>query len=296
MNRKAFQFAVGLMWLALPLTALQFMSVWDRLPARMASHFDVNWRANGWMARETSFWFAVGLVAFLLMVFTVVSYAARATHAPEKFSWALLGFSYLVIAFTYSLNGKVIAYNLTGETPSLGNLMTLIPFAIIGLVIAYVYSNRGVALPVAPQLAEEVHNSPAISLLLLSAAVPPALMFYLVPDTGLRIALFVATFVVGGSAFAAWDGFHYIFTHRGLEIRTLGFRLRSIPADQIQSFASAPWSIFRGFGIRGVGNHRAYVWGTRGVRVETAQGQIFLGHNDPQRILHDLSAIKQLAH
>jgi len=42
-----------------------------------------------------------------------------------------------------------------------------------------------------------------------------------------------------------------------------------------------------------VGNHKAYVWGKSGVRVEMYDGEVFLGHNDPQRIVHDLNVIKQ---
>ena len=47
MERKLFQVAVGLTWLALPLTALNYWRAWDRLPPRMAVHFDVNWQPNG---------------------------------------------------------------------------------------------------------------------------------------------------------------------------------------------------------------------------------------------------------
>jgi len=40
-----------------------------------------------------------------------------------------------------------------------------------------------------------------------------------------------------------------------------------------------------------VGNSRAYVWGNRGVRVVTSDGYVFLGHNEPQRIVRDLDAM-----
>ena len=73
----------------------------------------------------------------------------------------------------------------------------------------------------------------------------------------------------------------------------LGFRLRSISAEQIHSYAMQPWSIARGYGIRGVGNSRAYVWGNTGVDIDTLQGSIFLGHSDPDRIVRDLEMITQ---
>jgi len=95
------------------------------------------------------------------------------------------------------------------------------------------------------------------------------------------------------SGLSAWSGFHYVFTHGGLEITTLGFRLRSIPAEQIERYAIEPWSFFRGYGIRGVGNRRAYVWGNRGVQINTSQGIVYLGHSDPEKIVRDLDLIRR---
>jgi len=93
-----------------------------------------------------------------------------------------------------------------------------------------------------------------------------------------------------------WSGFQYRFSPAGVEISTLGFRLRSIPVGQIRSYEPGRWNLLRGYGIRGVGNCRAYVWGNRGVRIHTAEGEIFLGHSEPERILRDLDTIKQFAH
>ena len=94
----------------------------------------------------------------------------------------------------------------------------------------------------------------------------------------------------------AWNGFHYRFTRHGLEIRVLGFRLKSIPLDHINQYSIDSWNVLGGYGIRGLGNHRAYVWGNKGVRVKTTEGDVFLGHSQPERIVHDLDAMKQLAH
>ena len=282
------------MWLALPLTAFQYLSVWDLLPGRMASHFNAQWQPNGWMSRGTSLWFALGLIAFLLTVFAAITYATKVTHAPEKFSWAFLGFSYLIIAFVCVIDEKVIQYNLTGASTNPGSFLLIIPIGIVILIAIYL-SNRGTALRAAPVIATEVHRSTLFSGILLLPVAGVCGAFVTVPDSSLRVAVSIVAAMLGLCAFAAWDGFHYVFTQRGLEIRTLGFRLRSIPVEQIRSFASAPWSPLRGYGIRGIGNSQAYVWGNRGVRVETAQGRVFLGHHDPQRILHDLSAIKQFA-
>jgi len=113
MNGKYFQFGIWLLWLALPLTWSRFRQVWDQLPARMATHFDFNWQPNGWMTRETAFWFALGLTAFLLVVFTVISYLIARAPGPELIRWAMLGFSYAVVGFVYAINSWVVQYNLT---------------------------------------------------------------------------------------------------------------------------------------------------------------------------------------
>ena len=95
------------------------------------------------------------------------------------------------------------------------------------------------------------------------------------------------------SAALAWSGFHYRFTTHGVEISTLGFRLRSIPLQNIKAYAVAPWNAMGGYGIRGIGERRAYVWGNTGVRIMLSDGEVFLGHAEPERIMNDLNAIRQ---
>jgi hypothetical protein len=107
-----YQLAVWLMWLAVPLTALDYWLVWDQLPARMAVHFDINWRANGWASREASFGFAMGVVVFMLLVFTVASCVARIPPVPTLMRWGLLTFFYGVLAFFCAVNHWVVRYNL----------------------------------------------------------------------------------------------------------------------------------------------------------------------------------------
>ncbi len=82
-----------------------------------------------------------------------------------------------------------------------------------------------------------------------------------------------------------------LFSSSGVEVRTLGFRLRSIPAADIKSYALDRWNVIGGYGIRGVGDKRAYVWGNRGVRIKTLEGEVFLGHDSPEQIIRDLDLI-----
>ena len=59
MDSKLYRALTAMLWLALPLTALQYWSVWDQLPGRMATHFGAAGQPNGWMTRETSLIFAL---------------------------------------------------------------------------------------------------------------------------------------------------------------------------------------------------------------------------------------------
>jgi hypothetical protein len=119
-----------------------------------------------------------------------------------------------------------------------------------------------------------------------------ALLIAKVPLPGLKLALGLGMPLLGLGAAMAGAGFHYVFTPAGVEIRTLRFRLRSIPAYSIQSYAVDRWNVLGGYGIRGIGERRAYVWGNPGVRIKTSEGEVFLGHADPEKIVRDLDLIK----
>jgi uncharacterized membrane protein YhdT len=106
------------MWIAVPLTALDYWLAWDQLPARMAVHFNINWRANGWASREASFGFAMGVVVFMLVVFTVASYVARIPPVPEFMRWVSVAFFYGVLVFVCAVNHWVVRYNLSERTTS----------------------------------------------------------------------------------------------------------------------------------------------------------------------------------
>jgi hypothetical protein len=113
----------------------------------------------------------------------------------------------------------------------------------------------------------------------------------LVPSTvgGWAVAL-VGVIAIGTFAMS-WSGFQYRFLRQGVEIRMLGFRLRSIPRQSIVSYSIEPWAFIRGYGIRGSGSSRAYVWCNKVVHIKTSNGEIFLGHNDPERIVCDLNLV-----
>ena len=143
-------------------------------------------------------------------------------------------------------------------------------------------------------IAVETHASPLWGLIILLAVLGPAVSVALVPSAPARLAL-VAVAVIGLGAFGmACGGFQYRFLRHGVEIRTLGHRLRTIPKQAIVSYSIEPWAFLRGYGIRGMGNTRAYVWGNKVVHIKTTNGEVFLGHNDPERIIRDLDQMTGL--
>jgi hypothetical protein len=140
-------------------------------------------------------------------------------------------------------------------------------------------------------LAEETHSGRSWSLIILLALIGPMIGAALVPSTVGRWAVALVGVIAIGTFAMSWSGFQYRFLRQGVEIRMLGFRLRSIPRQSIVSYSIEPWAFIRGYGIRGFGSSRAYVWCNKVVHIKTSNGEIFLGHNDPDRIVCDLNLV-----
>ncbi len=140
-------------------------------------------------------------------------------------------------------------------------------------------------------LAEETHNGRAWSLLILLVMVGPVIALSQARTVAvLWVVILVGVIAVGACAMA-WSGFQYRFLRGGVEIRMFGFLLRTIPKQSIVSYSIEPWAFIRGYGIRGIGSTRAYVWCNKVVHIRTTNGDIFLGHNDPERIVRDLDMV-----
>ena len=108
-------FLIWAMWLVLPLSWMEYRQNWDRLPARMAVHFDANWRPNGYTSKDSALELGLGIMAFMLAVFTVSSFAVRA-EKPQA-AWPALLIAYAALAFCWYGNHVIIQFNLN---PSVG--------------------------------------------------------------------------------------------------------------------------------------------------------------------------------
>jgi len=296
MESKSYRIITALLWLALPAIGLQYWMVWDHLPARMASHFGAAGQPNGWMTRETSVIFSLVLLVFLLATFTFVLTRIR---KPDALAWSLLAMFYVVTGVLVSVTSSVLDYNIHGRPLNIVPEMVVTFLAAFAVIAVAVSAKRGPELPLqvaSPQICigtEEVHASFVWAIVFAVMTAVELGLVAIIPIGGLRLVMVLPAFLLLGVTALAWSGFHYRFSNHGVEISTLGFRLRSIPLDNIKAYAIAPWNPMCGYGIRGIGERRAYVWCNSGVRIMLSDGEVFLGHNDPEKIMHDLNAIRQ---
>ena len=296
MESKSYRIITALLWLALPAIGLQYWMVWDHLPARMASHFGAAGQPNGWMTRETSVIFSLVLLVFLLATFTFVLTRIR---KPDALAWSLLAMFYVVTGVLVSVTSSVLDYNIRGRPLNIVPEMVVTFLAAFAVIAVAVSAKRGPELPLqvaSPQIGigtEEVHASFVWAIVFAVMTAVELGLVAIIPIGGLRLVMVLPAFLLLGVTALAWSGFHYRFSNHGVEVSTLGFRLRSIPLDNIKAYAIGPWNPMCGYGIRGIGERRAYVWCNSGVRIMLSDGEVFLGHNDPEKIMHDLNAIRQ---
>jgi uncharacterized membrane protein len=113
MKRDWYTLATWMMWLALPITALNYWRVWDRLPMRMAVHFDANWQPNGYTSREGALLLGLGVIAFLLLLFTVAAYTVR-TNKPSS-AWPVMLMFYVALTALCVVNNWIAQRNLNDK-------------------------------------------------------------------------------------------------------------------------------------------------------------------------------------
>jgi glucan phosphoethanolaminetransferase (alkaline phosphatase superfamily) len=118
MERKLFQAAIGLAWLALPLTALKYWTAWDRLPMRIAVHFDANWQPSGWTTKQGALLLALGTTAFLLVIFAIACYAASRKATASLSRWAMVAVFYVALGLVFYMNYWIVDRNFRSSQPA----------------------------------------------------------------------------------------------------------------------------------------------------------------------------------
>jgi hypothetical protein len=181
----------------------------------------------------------LALASFLLVLFTAILARVR---RPEVGAWSVLGMAYVVLGVVCWVNQTLIAYNLYGTPVQVGPILIMVIGSVFAVMAVFLGSKRGASLNAGEIVAEEVHAAPLWAALFLVPLVAELAPIVVVPNAGLRFGLallaLLMVVVVGGT----WSGFHYVFSRSGVEIRTLGFRLRSIPVEKIRTYAVDRWS------------------------------------------------------
>jgi len=113
MNRDWYKTLVLLMWLALPASAWNYWRVWDQLPNRMAIHFDANWQPNGYTSREGALELGLGIMAVMLVLFTLTTLIIHAMKPSA--AWPALLVSYVVLGFCWYGNYSMVKFNLNAR-------------------------------------------------------------------------------------------------------------------------------------------------------------------------------------
>jgi hypothetical protein len=116
MARTWFKVAVLLMWLSLPISAWEYRSEWDELPARMAVHFDANWQPNGYTSREGALYLGLGILAVMLAMFTLAALVMHALKPPA--AWPALLVAYVAVGFCWYGNHAIVKFNLNAGKES----------------------------------------------------------------------------------------------------------------------------------------------------------------------------------
>jgi uncharacterized membrane protein len=292
-SRNAFKALTALIWIAVPAIAALYILAWSQLPSRLATHFNFANQPNGWMSREGALIFFLLFAGLMAGTATwVLSRVAR----PDPTAWVLLIFFYIILGVLLCAERAVIAYNVDGRPLNVIPVFGAGMLAAAVLVVIALGTRRGAELPASAAIADELHHSAAWAALFGAMTMISIRLTALATNFTLRLVMAFPVLMLLGATALAWSGFHYLFSPAGIEIRTMGFRLRSISAADIQSYAVDRWNWLGGYGIRGVGDRRAYVWGNNGVRIKTAQGEVFLGHDNPLKIIRDLDAVTRHEH
>lgn len=303
-------------WLILPAMLWRYWQLQDLLPERIAVHFNANNVPNGWSDRGDFVVGFVGMTVGMLALFTILSLLPKRTSGVAG---VMLFVQYAVAALMCMAFIGVLEFNALNRVDLLrtaGRIAMMTPVAVIAVVlitivragrgIAQTYSNTvsqsGAATPVAKPsqgrlLAEESQRAPLAALLfailagvflIIALKLPPSPIW-------LRILLYSVTALMFWVITQAWGGFRYRITSTGLEVRTGGIRVYSIAKANIQEYRIAqidPLGDFGGWGIRMLPGKRAFIWhGHEAVRIRTPQRTVYLGHDQPERLVKDLDVM-----
>ena len=275
-------------WAAIPVFALHFSAVRSDLPARIAVHFDLNGRPNGWQSPETFLGFAT---FFLLLAIAVMSFVLLRSFRLRSLTLVVTLIHYFTIGVVFVVCWQVLDHAAYGRSMSqVWPLPALLP--VLALVFAVVALAQMPRLKLQPSpegvlIAEEHHRSPAQLLFVLPGLAVGLWLAFELPGPARLLGVFLIA-VMAWVAVAVLDGFKYIVRSDGVQVKGFFLPLRFIPRASIHSYHTEPWKGL-GYGIRLTSAGTAYIWGGRNVvNIATDHGNVMLGHYSPELLISDL--------
>ena len=280
-------------WAAIPVFALHFSAVRIDLPARIAVHFDLNGRPNGWQSPEMFLGFAT---FFLLLALTVMSFVLLRSFRLRSLTVAVTLIHYFTIGVVFVVCWQVLDHAAYGRSMSqIWPMPGVLP--VLGLVFAVLLLAQMPHVGMQPSstgvlIAEEQHKSPLQLLWIVPGVAVGLWMVFTLPGPG-RVIGVCFTAIMAWVAVAVLDGFKYIVRTDGVQVRGFLLPLRFIPRSSIHSYRMEPWAGL-GYGIRLTSTGTAYIWGGKNVvNIATDHGNVMLGHYSPERLIGDLDRMMQ---
>ncbi len=302
MGSRNWRIAMLVPWLGLVAMLVDIWSVYDRLPAVIASHFNIAGYPNGWAPKQQLFSIIVPigfgtlcLFTFLLSRFPRISGLGWLLMVTEYWTTGLLvGLTHATLQVGLG-QAKTLQFPAGGWSLAMGLALVIGEFGRVRGLRKRAHASEG------QFIAEETHGSALIAAMMAVIAVVTIVLASVLQAAGpARIITFVVSVILLGCAIWAFTGFVYRITSAGLEVRMLGMPIRFIAASEIDSFRAEdcnPLTDFGGWGIRGVGHMRAYIWGgNRCVHLHTFGGdEIYLGLQEADRMVKELESIVPVA-
>src|SRR5215467_73678 len=155
-SRSLFGLLAALQWLSLPIIVLIFGSVWQQLPSRVATHFDLAGQPNGWMTREETVIVLLGVATAVLITATWI--CSRVTEVDAT-AWGLIALFYIVQGTLIWAGQSIIDFNLHGTPVHAGPVLLVGIVAAVSLIVLALGLSRGSQLPTGRVYATETHGS-----------------------------------------------------------------------------------------------------------------------------------------
>lgn len=301
MRSWRWRLAMFVPWLGLAAMMFDIWRAYDRLPAVIASHFNFAGQPNGWAPKQQLFSVIVPIAFAVLCLLTFFL-----TRFPQitGLGWLLMVMEYwtvgLLVGLTHATlrvglgEARTLQFPAGGWSVAMGVALVIGEYGRIRAIRKRAHAAEGTL------IAEETHGSAVMASLMAAIAVVTIVCASILGASGpARVAVFLVSLILLGCSVWAFTGFNYRITSAGLEIRMLGMPIRFLPAKEIDSYRAEdcnPLTDFGGWGIRGIGPMRAYIWGgNRCVHVHTLAGdEIYLGIADAERMVRELEMMSPM--